>query len=119
MPMGALCPLGVKQERARHAGVVVPPAVAARRVLLESPQGEAVPPDRGDDLAEATRAFGEVTLAPVHEAVDAERDRMLFEQQEVATLPERRGDPAQPSVEVTHHRERAEPRVHEIEATAT
>src|SRR5690348_17587416 len=70
IPMRPLCPLGVKQERPRYTGVVAPPAVAARGVLLERAHGETGTRGRRDDLAEAPRVWVEIALAPVHQPVD-------------------------------------------------
>src|SRR5215213_3352472 len=71
-PTPVLYPLGVEQERSRHARVVTPPAVAGRRVLLEGTKREVGTRDCRRDLAEAARACGEVALTPVHQPVDAE-----------------------------------------------
>ena len=46
--------------------------------------GSVMPRERADDLAEAMEPRREVVLAPVQEAVDAERGWVLVEEQEVA-----------------------------------
>src|SRR6266545_949044 len=118
MPTRALCPLCVKQERLRHTSVVVAPVVAPGGVLLERPQGEPVARHGRDDLPQSPRALVEVALAPVHQAVHAQSDGVLLEEEQVGPGPERGGDAAQPTVEVAYRRERAGARVDEVEAAA-
>ena len=59
-------------------------AVAPGRILLECLQQQAGAGRRVDDLAEPARSLVELALAPVHQAVHAEGDGMLLEEQEVA-----------------------------------
>src|SRR5206468_7191109 len=101
-----------------HARIVVPPAVAPRRVLLQGANRQAGSHARRDDASESSRALVEVVLAPMHEAVDAQRDRMLLVQQEVAARMERLHDAANPLLHVRDDAERAETRVDEVEPTA-
>src|SRR5919108_1339738 len=117
-PTTCLFPLGVKQERARDARIVAAETLAACRVFLQRANREARAHDRVEDLTEASRALREVALAPVHEAVDAECDRMLLEQEQVAARAERGEDPARPRIEVADLHERAGAGVDEVEAAA-
>src|SRR5690242_2681388 len=118
MPTSPLCPLCVKEERPRHAGVVATPAVAAGRVLLERAHREAAPCRRRHDLPDSPRVRVEVALTPVHEPVDDERNGMLLVEEQVAAVPQRSGNSAQPGLEITNCAERAEAGIDEVEAAA-
>ena len=76
------------------------------RVLLERLDAEARAHERRHDPAEPPEASVEVVVAPVLEAVDAERDRMLVVHEQLAArraarrrsrAPTRRGRSSRPS----------------------
>src|SRR5207244_13033589 len=92
-------------------------SVSPRRIVLERAREQARSSRGGDDLPEAARAFVEVVLAPVHQAVYAERDGVLVEQQEIASGPDGGGDASQPRVEIPRLQYRPGPCVDEIEAS--
>src|SRR5213078_3414065 len=94
-------------------------AVAAGRILLERAERETGACSGVHDLAETSRPFGEVALTPVHQAVDAQRDGMFLEEQQLAVGAQRRRDAAHPVLEIGDRQKRTEPGVHEVEATAT
>src|SRR2546423_13276417 len=122
IPMALLFLVRVQEKLAGDPRVVAKDVARPRRVLLEREHAQAGAGEGGDDLAEAPpalagpRALVEVALAPVHEAVDAARARVVVEQQQPALRAQRLDDPARPSFEVVDQRQDALARVDEVEA---
>ena len=77
-------------------------ARGAARVLLQRLDAEAGAHERAHDLADAPQPvrvgrLAEVVVAPAEEVVDAVRDRMVVEDEQLAVLAQRRRDAALPS----------------------
>src|SRR5919201_5069955 len=94
------------------------PVVASGGVFLERAEDQARARHGIDDLTKAAGALVEVALAPVHEAVHAERHRMLFVEKQVAARAQGCGDPVRPAVEICDVRKRTSGGIDEVEPAA-